>query len=64
MMGQLSCLAPRDKSMHGSWLNLVWFADVDNNKTITNFVASALENVDWEKEAEDFLFSGAEQAEG
>ena len=56
MMAQLSCLEPGDKSMHGSWLNLVWFADVDNNKTITAFVAEALEKIDWGREAEDFLF--------
>ena len=56
MMAQLSCLEPRDKSMHGSWLNVVWFTDIDDEKSIKDFVAEALEKVDWEREAEDFLF--------
>ena len=49
------CLKPRDKEEDGSWLNLVWFADIDDQKSIRDFVAAALENVDWNTEAEAFL---------
>ena len=56
MMAQLSCLEPRDENMHGSWLNVVWFTDIDDEKSIKDFVAEALGKVDWGREAEDFLF--------
>ena len=56
MMAQLSSLDSYKKGEHGSWLNIVWFADIDNQKTITEFVAAAMQHVDWEEEAESFLF--------
>ena len=55
MMAQLSTLDRRNDDEDGSWLNLVWFADIDNEKSIRDFVAEALEKVDWNKEAEAYL---------
>jgi hypothetical protein len=34
---------------------LVWFADIDDQKSIKDFVESALQNVDWPKEAEGYV---------
>jgi NAD-dependent SIR2 family protein deacetylase len=35
----------------GSWMNLVWFAEIDDDKSIKAFVAEALRQVDWKKQA-------------
>lgn len=55
MMAQVSCQEPRNSNEDGSWLNFVWFADIDDQKSIKDFVESALENVDWQKEAEGYV---------
>ena len=55
MMAQLSSLDSYKEGDDGSWLNIVWFADIDNQKTITEFVTEALQHVNWEEEAEGFL---------
>ena len=38
----------------GSWMNLVWFAEIDEEKSIKAFVAEALQQVEWKKQAEGF----------
>jgi hypothetical protein len=40
----------------GSWMNLVWFADIDDEKSIKDFVCEALMQVDWKTQAEGFEF--------
>jgi hypothetical protein len=54
MMAQLLCMEPRHTDEDGSWLNLVWFAEIDDQKSINDFVESTLKNVDWDNEAESF----------
>ena len=56
MMAQLTSLDSCPKGDHGAWLNIVWFADVDDEKTISEFVAEALKHIVWSKQAEGFLF--------
>jgi NAD-dependent SIR2 family protein deacetylase len=34
-----------------SWMNLIWFAEIDDDKSIKTFVAEALAQVDWKKQA-------------
>jgi NAD-dependent SIR2 family protein deacetylase len=38
----------------GSWMNLIWFAEIDDDKSIKAFVEEALAQVDWERQAEGF----------
>jgi len=38
----------------GSWMNLIWFAEIDDNKSIKAFVEEALAQVDWKKQAEGY----------
>ena len=38
----------------GSWMNLVWFAEIDDEKSIKAFVEEALARVDWKRQAEGF----------
>jgi hypothetical protein len=47
-------MEPRHTDEDGSWLNLVWFAEIDDKKSINDFVESTLKNVDWDNEAESF----------
>ena len=35
----------------GSWMNLIWFAEIDDDKSIKSFVAEALAQVDWKRQA-------------
>lgn len=35
----------------GSWMNLVWFAEIDDNKSIKALVEEALAQVDWKRQA-------------
>ena len=38
----------------GSWMNLIWFADIDDDKSIKAFVEEALAQVDWKVQAEGY----------
>ena len=38
----------------GTWMNLVWFAEIDDEKSIKAFVEEALAQVDWKSQAEGF----------
>ena len=38
----------------GSWINLVWFAEIDDRKPLTAFVNEALSQVDWARQASGF----------
>lgn len=35
----------------GSWMNLIWFAEIDDDKSIKQLVQEALAQVDWKKQA-------------
>ena len=54
MMARLSSYETRNDDEDGTWLNLVWFADIDDQKSITDFVAEALQQIDWKAEAESY----------
>jgi len=38
----------------GSWMNLIWFAEIDDEKSIKAFVEEALRQVDWKTQASGF----------
>ena len=38
----------------GSWLNLVWFAEIDDQKPLVDFVTEALARVDWATQSSSF----------
>jgi hypothetical protein len=38
----------------GSWMNLIWFAEIDDDKSIKRFVEEALAQVDWKRQAEGY----------
>ena len=38
----------------GSWMNLVWFAEIDDDKSVKQFVEEALQQVDWLRQAEGY----------
>ena len=40
----------------GSWLNLVWFAEIDDQKPLPAFVSEALKRVDWDRQASSFEY--------
>lgn len=54
MMATLTCYQPRNQFEDGSTLTVVWFADVDEQKSIRDYVEAALRSVDWNKEAREF----------
>jgi hypothetical protein len=43
-----------DPEACGSWLNLVWFAEVDDQRSMVDFVTEALAEVDWATQASSF----------
>jgi hypothetical protein len=43
-----------DPTACGSWLNFVWFAEIDDQKPLTAFVSEALERIDWDQQASSF----------
>lgn len=38
----------------GSWMNLIWFAEIDDEKSLRAFVEEALAQVDWPRHATDY----------
>ena len=55
LMAQLYSGAPRNDDEDGSWMNLIWFADLDASLSIPEIVQVALDQVDWERQADSFL---------
>jgi NAD-dependent SIR2 family protein deacetylase len=53
-IAQISSHAEIADGDHGSWMNLIWFAEIDDTKSIKAFVEEALIQVDWEKQATGF----------
>ena len=54
MIAQIKCNEDRNKDEDGSWLNIVWWADIDDEKSIKDYVADALQNIDWRAEADSY----------
>ena len=52
---QIRCWETTDADSDGSWMNLIWFAEIDDNKSIKDFIAEALEQVDWPTQATGYL---------
>jgi len=44
----------RGHAGQGSWINLVWFAEIDDDKSIKQFVEEALRQVDWQRQVEGY----------
>jgi hypothetical protein len=51
---QISTLQPLTDGDDGSWMNLIWFAEIDDDKTTKRFVEEALKSVDWNVSASGF----------
>ena len=45
---QICSIEPLTDGPSGSWMNLIWFAEIDDKKTIKAFVEDALRAVEWE----------------
>ena len=43
-----------DERDSGSWMNLIWFAEIDDEKSLKAFVEEALRQVDWKTQAEGY----------
>ena len=55
MIATIKCHESPRADEHGTWLTLIWFAEVDEEKSIKDYVSEAVAQVDWEKEAEGYL---------
>ena len=53
-VAQISSGEPIADDDHGSWMNLIWFAEIDDEKSIKAFVEEALAQVDWKRQAEGY----------
>ena len=53
-VAQISSGEPIADDDHGSWMNLIWFAEIDDEKSIKAFVEEALAQVDWKGQAEGY----------
>lgn len=47
---------PIDPDYHGSELVVIWFDELPNGKVIEEIIQNGVENIDWEKHAEDFEY--------
>ena len=51
---QIRAWQPLNDEDDGSWMNLIWFAEVDDNKPLKAFVEEALAQIDWQSKAEGY----------
>ena len=51
-IAQIESHERRNEDEDGTWLTLIWFADIDDEKSIKDYVSEALEKVDWEQDAD------------
>jgi NAD-dependent SIR2 family protein deacetylase len=54
MIATIQCNQSSRADDDGTWLTLIWFAEIDEEKSIKDYVAEAVVQVDWEKEAEGY----------
>lgn len=45
---------PINENYHGSELVVIWFDELPNGKMIEEIIQHGIENIDWDKNAEDF----------
>jgi hypothetical protein len=57
-VAQIRSGEPFSDDDHGSWMNLIWFAEVDDEKSIKAFVEDVLRQVDWKGQAEGYEIQG------
>jgi NAD-dependent SIR2 family protein deacetylase len=53
-VAQISSWEPINEHDDGSWMNLIWFAEIDDDKSIKAFVQEALAQVDWKRQADGY----------
>lgn len=53
-IARVECHKARDQDEDGTWLTLVWFAEIDDDQSIADRVRMALGHVDWEREADGY----------
>ena len=51
---QIIAYEPLTKDDEGSWVNLIWFAEINDDKSIKAFVEEALKQVDWRASASGY----------
>jgi NAD-dependent SIR2 family protein deacetylase len=51
---QIRTFKPLTDEDDGSWMNLIWFAEIDDNKTTKACVEEALKQVDWKASASGY----------
>ena len=52
---QINSWETLDADSDGSWMNLIWFAEIDDDKSMKDFIAEALAQVDWPTQASGYL---------
>jgi NAD-dependent SIR2 family protein deacetylase len=55
-MAQVRSHAEVSNDAESSWMNLVWYANVDDSRTIVDLVRDALTQVDWQSQASGWSF--------
>jgi NAD-dependent SIR2 family protein deacetylase len=51
---QIRTFEPLTEEDEGSWMNLIWFAEIDDDKTTKAFIEEALNQIDWKASASGF----------
>ena len=54
LMARIECHERRNEQEDRTWLHLIWFADIDDDKSVRDYVADALTQVNWEQDAESY----------
>jgi hypothetical protein len=52
---QIRTFEPLTDEDNGSWMNLIWFAEIDDDKTTKAFIEEALKQIDWKASASGYL---------
>jgi NAD-dependent SIR2 family protein deacetylase len=52
---QIRTFEPLTEEYDGSWMNLIWFAEIDDDKTTKAFIEEALKQIDWKASASGYL---------
>ena len=47
---------PINPNYHGSELVVIWFGELPNGKTVEEIIQNSLNNIDWNKNAQDFEY--------
>jgi NAD-dependent SIR2 family protein deacetylase len=55
-VAQISSYESINAQDDGSWMNLIWFAEIDDEKSLKAFVEEALAQVDWKRQATAFVY--------